>query len=307
MTLKSRRLTKQPKKKGNLPMVLSNISTILHDTPLIPRRDTVDARVPDLLPPDHILEVQVTPVLHHPLGHLPPRKRSRPAAIANHVVDRPAAAVVAAGRRARAVADAEELARAPGELLVHDARAVDGDLLTRARGRERGVRVVAAEAVCVGAAAHHAGGARAFPDDGVASAIRDPAAVAVGAVVAGGLGAALDVGGVAGAGVVDGAAAGGFAVCGRDADAWEKGEKRGLLAGGGNVDERGRRAEMGTMKVEGKGRRTGDTVGSLARLVDGGQGRGSREGEEETLILHGHQTDRCETPDTRKEHLVGRF
>ena len=55
----------------DIPMVLSNIASILHGTPGSPRLDSVLARVPDLLAPDNIFQIQRGAVVHNPLSDLP--------------------------------------------------------------------------------------------------------------------------------------------------------------------------------------------------------------------------------------------
>ena len=57
------------KAKTVSPVILSVIAPVSHLSPRNPRPDWVPGRIPDLLAPDDVLEVEQPTVLHHPFGH----------------------------------------------------------------------------------------------------------------------------------------------------------------------------------------------------------------------------------------------
>lgn len=75
-------------------MILRNILPVLHGPPLIPPHLLVVLDVPDLLTPDDIAQLQLVPILHNPLGNLPPRQCRQAPSIRTHHVRRLAAAVI---------------------------------------------------------------------------------------------------------------------------------------------------------------------------------------------------------------------
>lgn len=138
--------------------------------------------------------------------------------ISTHHINRQPAAVLRP-TLALTVPRAENLPHAPRELLNNGASAVHRDLLARGVDSRQRRLLVAAEARVAGRAALHLGRAGALAGDGLAGAVALPAAVAGVAVGARGLGAALDVGGVARAGTRNRGAAVVGAGGARDADA----------------------------------------------------------------------------------------
>lgn len=106
---------------------------------------------------------------------------------------------------------------------------IHSNLLTRAHSRNSWRRIPT-EARPAGRAALHLRGTGTLAARRGTGTVGRPAAVSGGA---GGLGAALYVGGVGGAGAGDGGAAGGCAGCFGDADAWcAVGAVAGLVGGG---------------------------------------------------------------------------
>ncbi len=175
-------------------------------------------------------------------------------------------------RRAGALAipRAINLPHPPGPSSDHLLGPLHGHRLARAHSGERR-RFVATEPGDGRRAALHLRRAGAEAGLGAAATITRPAAVAGGAVGAGGLGAALDVGGVGGASARDGYAARGGAGGGCEADAWWEG---GLVWVEGV--KRGGREKGGTCSA----------AGADAGLVDGcHDGCGCE--EDEGVEMHG--------------------
>ena len=140
--------------------------------------------------------------------------------------------------RASTVPNAEDLPRPARERRHHSIGTIHSNLLARTHARDRRRRVPA-PTVIRRRAALHLRWPGAEPGRGGARAVGGPAARGAGAL-AGRLGAAHDVRGVPGARARDGGAAARGAVGGADADA-------------------------------------GGAVGAVARVVDGGEGRGGEE------------------------------
>lgn len=248
-------------------MVLGDVASVLHGAPAGPRLDAVDRGVPNALTPNHILEVERAAVIHHPLSDLTAGRgrnldgisicarfhsttQTYTTAIRAHKVNCLATAVI---RRAGAgtvpgAVDLPDAALPRGDDLLG---ALHGDRLAGADGGEGG-GAVSAEARGARGAALHLGRARALVGDRGPRAVARPTAVARATVSAGRLGAALDVGGVGGAGPGDANAAGGRAVGGGDADAY--------------------RTSVMILMGWVWGRVTRSAAGPNAGLVDGGHG-----------------------------------
>ena len=120
-----------------LPMVLGNIPTILHRPPRSPALDAINRRVPDLLAPNDILEIQSPTVVHNPLGNLATRHSGNTTSIRAHEIDSLAHTMIRRSAR-RAVTNAVDLPDPPRESSNNLLGTRHGDLLARAHGRVSG-------------------------------------------------------------------------------------------------------------------------------------------------------------------------
>ena len=199
-----------------IPVVLGDVAAVLHRAPAVPSLDPIYRRVPDPLSPDDVLEVERAAVVHNPFGNLLARSGGNTSAVRAHHVGGFSTAVVGV-TRAGAAANATDLTNATRPSCDDGFGTVYGDLLARADGGD-GRSTVPAEADCGRRAALKGTGAGALVGHGRAGAVAGPATVAGGAVGTDGLGAALDVVRIGGAGSGDGNTTAGRAVSGGNTD-----------------------------------------------------------------------------------------
>ena len=159
-----------------VPVIRRDGSSVLHSSPSRPWLHLVSRRIPDLLAPDHVLQVQRLSVVHYPLCDRSSGRRFNSSTTGAHEIDRLATAMVARSRTAT-VSRAVNLANRSRIALDDLVCAIDSNLPAGTNRRVVGSGIVSMSSSTTSASAarrswetaFEASWARAFVGHGLAT------------------------------------------------------------------------------------------------------------------------------------------